>query len=383
MIRSNVRLRPTRFAFLLPYNDKVSLLKAIQINTFLWGGQFNPIVPIFTRSPRNFPKYLSKTIVGEDYLQHYLNNFDPDLVVCLDTCESKAFDTGGREIIPSAKILSEVSTFRIPRYGIGLFEVLTHFASNEDKYLRRHARKLLVPKFSRKYSLFLASVFGQLPDEVDEIFRKDYLPYFEHAAPTCDIGNYADLLTPQNMFLRRFTAYEVNQGSYSLNGIFYLDAGNFLDIVDYWNLRALGANILPIAKQAKTNEEIKNYALAFIKDHYKPEKYPATYHATVFHSHSSSYEESHEFVESLGISAHAPVQEAEVGFSYLPPMGEWGFENYIKPIIRTPVVKEASFSSVETTNIAVKLVSPEFVHYPGVPGQHRFANDIELNVDHD
>lgn len=383
MIRSKVRLRPTRFAFLIPYNDKVSLLKAIQINTFLWGGQFNPIVPIFTRPPRNFPKYLSKTIVGEDYLQHYLNNFDPDLIVCLGGCENQTFNTGGREIISFARILSEVDTFRIPQYGIGLFEVLTHFASNEDKYLRRHARKLLAPKFSRKYSLFLASVFGQLPDEVDEIFRRDYLPHFEHEATNCDIGNYIDLLTPQNMFLRRFTAYEIKQGRYSLNGILYMDASSFLDIVDYWNLRALGANILPIAKQVKTSERIREHALTFVNEHYKPDKYPATYHATVFHSHSTSYEESHEFIESLGIPSRAPVQEAKVGFSYLSPMGEWGFENYIKPIIRTPVVKEANYSSVETTSIAIKLVSPEFVHYPGVPGHHRFANDIELDVDHD
>jgi hypothetical protein len=368
---------------LIPYNDRKSLLKAIQINTFLWGGQYNPIVPIFTHPPRNLPKYLSKTIAKEEYLQHYLNNFDPDLIVLLGDCENQSFNTSNREIISFARILSEVETFRIPQFGIGLFEVLTHFASNEDKYVSRHRRKLLVPKFSRRYSLFLASVFGQLSDELGEIFSREYLPYFEHETASCEIDTYTDLLTPQNMFLRRFTAYQIKQGGYSLDCIFYLDANNFLDIVDYWNLRALGLNVLPIAKQAKEAQKIKGHALSFVNEHYKPTKYPATYHATVFHGYSSSYEESQGFIETLGVSAQAPVQEAKVGFSYLPPMGDWGFENYIKPVIRSPIVREASYSSAETTQMALQLISPEFVLYPGVPGQHRFANEIELRADHD
>ena len=38
----NVRLRPIKLAFLVHPNDKASLLKAIEINTFLWGGIYNP-----------------------------------------------------------------------------------------------------------------------------------------------------------------------------------------------------------------------------------------------------------------------------------------------------------------------------------------------------
>lgn len=185
MTHGRVRLRPTRFAFLIPYNDKASLLKAVRVNSFLWGGQFNPIVPVFTRPPRGIPKYLSKTIVGESYLQQYLNNFDPDLIVGLGECEDRAFNTSNRETVSYARILSEIETWRIPQYGIGLFEVLAHFASKEARYLQRREKTLRAPLFTGQHSLFLASVFGQLPDEINEIFSRDYLPHFEHETAGC------------------------------------------------------------------------------------------------------------------------------------------------------------------------------------------------------
>ena len=46
-----VRLRPIKLAFLVNPEDKESLLKAIEINTFLWGGLYNPIIPTYRRIP--------------------------------------------------------------------------------------------------------------------------------------------------------------------------------------------------------------------------------------------------------------------------------------------------------------------------------------------
>jgi hypothetical protein len=162
-----------------------------------------------------------------------------------------------------------------------------------------------------------------------------------------------------------------------------MDADKFLDIVDYWNFRALGLNVIPIARQAMKQESVKSWATEFLNNNYHPKRYPGLYHATFYHTHNSSYEESMAFVESLGIPARPPAEEAKVGFSYLPPMGEFGFDNYIKPHVRSPIVKEARFSSADSKGVDIKLVSPEFVSYPGVPGQHRFANEIEFHTNHE
>ena len=44
-------LRPLKLAFLIDPADPTALTEAIQINTFLWGGLFNPIIQVFRRLP--------------------------------------------------------------------------------------------------------------------------------------------------------------------------------------------------------------------------------------------------------------------------------------------------------------------------------------------
>lgn len=51
-ISAVVTLRPIRFAFLVKPNDSKRLLEIFQINTCLWGGKFNPIIPIFGHVPK-------------------------------------------------------------------------------------------------------------------------------------------------------------------------------------------------------------------------------------------------------------------------------------------------------------------------------------------
>jgi hypothetical protein len=44
-----VKLRPLRLAFLVPPYDETAILTAIETSSFLWGGAFNPILPVFQK----------------------------------------------------------------------------------------------------------------------------------------------------------------------------------------------------------------------------------------------------------------------------------------------------------------------------------------------
>ena len=50
-IRVDIRLRPIRFGFLVRPDDAENILEIFRINTCLWGGKFNPIIPIFDSVP--------------------------------------------------------------------------------------------------------------------------------------------------------------------------------------------------------------------------------------------------------------------------------------------------------------------------------------------
>ncbi len=47
----NIRLRPVRFAFMVRPEDRANLGKIFRINTCLWGGVYNPIIPSLHRVP--------------------------------------------------------------------------------------------------------------------------------------------------------------------------------------------------------------------------------------------------------------------------------------------------------------------------------------------
>jgi hypothetical protein len=47
----DLRLRPLKLAFVVDANDAEQIKTAIQINTYLWGGMFNPIIPGYKRIP--------------------------------------------------------------------------------------------------------------------------------------------------------------------------------------------------------------------------------------------------------------------------------------------------------------------------------------------
>ncbi len=49
-----INARPIRHAFLVDPTDVDSLQRVIEINTFLWGGKFNAIIPTFQNSPENW-----------------------------------------------------------------------------------------------------------------------------------------------------------------------------------------------------------------------------------------------------------------------------------------------------------------------------------------
>ena len=81
-----VKLRPIKLAFLVNPNDKESLLKAIEINTFLWGGIYNPIIPMYNPTATKWKNRLFKDPHDKAAVSGYLDNFDPDYVVPMGEC---------------------------------------------------------------------------------------------------------------------------------------------------------------------------------------------------------------------------------------------------------------------------------------------------------
>ena len=80
-INVNIRLRPIRFAFLVRPDDKKRTLEIFRINTCLWGGKYNPLIPFFKRLPSWWERKGYRFENAKQIINGYLDFFEPDFIV--------------------------------------------------------------------------------------------------------------------------------------------------------------------------------------------------------------------------------------------------------------------------------------------------------------
>ena len=154
----NLTLRPLRFAFLVDPTDRAGTLQAIELSSFLWGGAFNPIVPVFRRTPKVWRNRFDRPS-AKDVTEGLIHAFDPDYIVLAGHYTTLTVAAGHRPVIRAAEILENFADGLVPRYGITILEVLGYIIEKELRFLRREPLDIQLPSFSGSGSLFLASVF--------------------------------------------------------------------------------------------------------------------------------------------------------------------------------------------------------------------------------
>jgi len=303
-----IALRPIKLAFLVDPNEKDAVLRAIQINTFLWGGMFNPIIPVFRKRPKNWEPFPSQRITPSEIISGYLNAYDPDFVVPLGRCTNGVSFLPSREVINADDILSTIQDEQVPNYGIGLFELLNHIYEQEFKFVRTHPPRIAVPALSSKHHLFLASIFGVPPADIDATIRERYDKPLSIERPQVSITDYTKLLTPKYLFLRRISAWQLRTrrgtGYREGQSVFYMDASNTLDVIDYWNLRAIGWGVIPVARQVTSDNHIREIVIKFIEENYVPYRHnQQMYHqTTILKSRHVTEDEVFAFAQSLDLA---------------------------------------------------------------------------------
>ncbi|MDP3758234.1 MAG: hypothetical protein Q8Q86_00795, partial [Candidatus Daviesbacteria bacterium] len=119
----NVKLRPLKIAFLVDPRNKKALLEAIQINSFLWGGTYNPIIPVAKRIPaawKKNDKFINFRNTAKSITLGYIDTFDPDYFVAVGNCDIKHLKLDKERIITLVDIWGKVDSEGTPSYGVGL-----------------------------------------------------------------------------------------------------------------------------------------------------------------------------------------------------------------------------------------------------------------------
>ena len=392
MIRGTVKItsRPIKLAFLVNPEDKVSLQQTIEINTFLWAGVYNPIIPIYREPPAVWEGVPFEFLSVQEVVSGYLDNFDPDYVIPVGECVDYVPDVGDfKKIKNVSEILESVETDDIPTpaYGIGVFEVLSYFFENELKFHRKYPLEICIPQFSGNFNLFFTSVFGKLPESIDAFFWEHAAKLLEAKKIDCSVLNYTEQLEPSKLFLRRMTCEYLTHNGYIGTCVYFLDATEPLDIIDYWNLRAVGRNVLAMPKQFLKEETVQKFVQGLIESEYdvhqrsKNRHYPRI---TILKSRSVSKDDMRQFSDSLNDTLSDLPNKVElpkffIQFNYPRMWDKWTRgDDHVECCDIISNITEHDISTNEPS-FRVKTVDPEFFHHiPYGSGNPRYANEISL-----
>jgi len=258
----SIKYRPTKIGFLVNNDSEEEFLKAVRLNTMLWGGIFNPIIPV--------------TESNSKQSQNMINTYGVDVLFAVG--KSSAIDA----IVEKNKFLKCPKNFtnqffyeewRSKKNTPTYLSVENAIDLLWDKEFKNKATNFtsnfMLPTWTKKNpnNSLLTVLFGQFPDDANTKtdFKKNYLEGLK--AQEVNFDSFETIpkeidgkSTPLNLGELNLTGYGGNMRG---GGVYMGNSNNLCDLINFWNLRACGHKI----KFFPTNllNEFKEFIEKFIE----------------------------------------------------------------------------------------------------------------------
>ncbi len=372
------KLRPIRLAFLVKKDDNRALHEVFRINTCLWGGIYNPIIPFFKKTPVNWEDNSSFQPSAPSIIKGYLDLFDPDYVVAKDKQKISDILFDKNRLLSFNDVLNIKNDVHIS-FGVDVTDLYRYLYEKDFKFERRHPIKVFCPKSTRGISLLASCCFGNFPDaEGISYIKKNYYHCLNARDLTIDQNNFFDCILNEGISPLRITSAELKSSSRGWrtdSSIFFMDATSWLDIVDYWNLRAVGRDVLPLPKQYSAN--YVDLINKLIKHNFVPYRNNKNimHHTTFIRSRSSTMEEMKFFTKKLS----SPGNGAILLQHWYPRMwDEWAKDKGQVDFCSVVAKQESEEKLLDNDYVSFKDISPSFVNRYGGDGKPHWINILKL-----
>lgn len=270
-IHVDIRLRPIRFGFLVRPDDAENILEIFRINTCLWGGMFNPIIPVFESVPTWLEDEGFHFQNPKQMINDYLDFFEPDFLIEAKEGLAEGFGFDPERVRKLSDMIEEPGGRYAHRYGLSVHGLYTDLYAKEYQFEQRHKDPFVdVGPVDMVLTNFVAGLFGSFPTQ-------ERISYFEH--------NYKVIFNPSPVGLDAATLAKLYQSGYNsalgigcaklqvgyntplLSTLFILDVHESKDIVDFWNLRAIHQHVRAVPIQ--WIQELSPFCKKFIRDNYR------------------------------------------------------------------------------------------------------------------
>ena len=326
---ASIRTRPIRIGFIVNPRDFASVRRCLRLNTCLWGGIYNPIIPVFDRSPDRW-RLLHLRPKGLDIARGYMRFFEPDVIVEAEPglgkkvgwLQSERGYIEAKRSIQLDELISIGSDQRISfASGVDVSAVHSFLYDKEFKYQRKREEKVAIMRTVAKSDAFFDVAVGVFPDDpllafIERNYREAFHPI--------ELDECAD------SFLSLFEAPAHTPLSFTRHGLkedyrrasdlrfFVFDPTDAQDVIDFWNLRQFDRDAIPI--HLGWLEHCVPLMLGYIEQNHRP--IPGNPFGTMFHA-------TVEFARSIASRARQSL--AETYFRDLP-QGSVSFQLWYQQI---------------------------------------------------
>ena len=255
---ATIRLRPTRIALLVRPSDLSSIRRFMRICACLWGGVYNPIIPVFRTRPRDWRSDVPDSLTGAQMARGYVEFFEPDVFVeaepnLLERIGLASLrDTPGLRspVLPLDALLARGRhrDWAELDVGLGIMDVLNDIHENERRFELRDARPAYAVQ-RRPGTGLVEAIFGLHPnDEPSAYFARAYGDVFKPTVVDATPDTWIKVYTERGVSPLDLTTYRLERQPTGLESrkYFVFDPGKTTDLIDQWNLRLEPNRVLPV-----------------------------------------------------------------------------------------------------------------------------------------
>lgn len=260
---------PLKFCFLIEPSSENNFERAIKIASSYWGGIYSPVLPLYSVLPDDFTIEYGIDCDTFNYYKNTIDNFDPDTILydsSLDIEYIKTF-TGDRQTLTIEDFLYDTQRGE-NKYGISVHQLISQIVEVDFKFIRNDNLKLSIPN-TKNSCLFLKSFIGCFIDSFHKKIHSRLKSFTFFEEPKINFENISDFFPSNNISILDINTHKIlrfpERNWYKGETIYFLNETRLNDIINYWNLRALGWNIIPIPITQLDNPYFSGFIKRFLE----------------------------------------------------------------------------------------------------------------------
>lgn len=230
----------------------------MRICACLWGGMYNPIIPVFRNRPQEWRSDLPNSLTGVEIARDYVKFFEPDVFVEAAPNLLGKIGLGAlreisgfhQSVIPLDDLLAP-SRFQASsslKLGLDIIHVLNQIYERERRFHLRRDRPAILVKEQRGTGLAEA-VFGLYPnDEPSSRFARGYCDAFDATVVEATPDTWVKVYKHHAVTPLEITGYQLQSHRSWRDHLkyFIFDPSKSTDLIDLWNLRIEPSPVFPI-----------------------------------------------------------------------------------------------------------------------------------------